>query len=156
WIATMLGARVVPSDECSDHVRTVLGMGVRTHKPSGKRIAIGCGCSDLSEARKLSPAQWSQHVFCPAKGVEVVFLGNNSDRNEAEKIIATVQVSGSPWSGKLVNLCGTLSLQDSLRVLAECDEFWGIDSALLHYARLFGLRIKAFLGPTHPLRLRPI
>jgi ADP-heptose:LPS heptosyltransferase len=157
WIANMLGAPVVPSPECSDHVRTVLGIGPRTSTPSRRRVAIGCGCSDLSEERKLTPAQWSRHVFSMArdKGREAVFLGAKSDRSEAEKVIAAVQGLGS-WCGKLANLCGTMLLEDSLRALAECEEFWGIDSSLLHYARLFGLRIKAFLGPTNPVRLRPI
>lgn len=157
WIATMLGAPIVPSQECSDHVRTVLGLTVRTPKPTISRVAIGCGCSDLSEERKLLPGQWSRHVFSnvPDKGREAIFLGAESDRSEAEKVIAAVQGLGSVgWSGKLTNLCGTMSLQDSLRALAECDEFWGINSSLLHYARLFGLRIKAYLGPTHPMRLR--
>ncbi|HTT48979.1 MAG TPA: glycosyltransferase family 9 protein [Pseudolabrys sp.] len=158
-IATMLEAPIVPTQACSEHVFATLGIVARTVKPSGGRIAIGCGCSELSEERKLSPAQWSRHVFAAAadKDRDVVFLGGASDKREAEKVIAAVRALGSGgWHGTLSNLSGTLSLQDSLRTLAACDEFWGIESSLLHYARLFGLRITAFFGPTHPMRLRPM
>ena len=109
--------------------------------------------------RKLAPAQWSKHVFAaaPDKEREVVFLGGKGDTEEVKKVIAAVQgISSDGWRGKLVDLSGTMPLRDSLRTLAACDEFWGIESSLLHYARLFGLRIKAFLGPTHPMRLRHI
>jgi ADP-heptose:LPS heptosyltransferase len=155
----MLGAAIVPPHECSQHVRNTLGISARAPKSTGGRIAIGCGCSDLSEERKLAPAQWSRHVFAtaPDRGREVVFLGGPDDKREAEKVIGAVQaLDGAGWSGTLTDLSGSMPLQDSLRALAECDEFWGIESSLLHYARLFGLRINAFLGPTHPNRLRPM
>jgi ADP-heptose:LPS heptosyltransferase len=158
-IAAMLMVPIVPTEQCSDQMRAVLGVSARTRKASAGRIAIGCGCSGLSEERKLPPREWARHVFAAAadKGRDVVFLGGKDDRDEAEKVIAAVRALGRDgWSGTLSNLCGAMPLQDSLRQLAECDEFWGIESSLLHYARLLGLRVKAFLGPTHPMRLRPI
>jgi ADP-heptose:LPS heptosyltransferase len=120
-------------------------------------IAVGCGCSDLSFERKLAPEQWSQYVFAEASGRDrrVVFLGAANDRPEADKIVASVNKNGA-WAGALDNKCGALSLRESLQLLARCEEFWGIDSSLLHCARLLGLRIKAFMGPTHPMRLRPV
>jgi ADP-heptose:LPS heptosyltransferase len=69
---------------------------------------------------------------------------------------AVAALENGKWSGKLENRCGDTSLADALRLLAGCDEFWGIESSLLHYARLFGLRCKAYFGPTHPMRLRPV
>jgi ADP-heptose:LPS heptosyltransferase len=40
-------------------------------------------------------------------------------------------------------------------VLFESPEFWGIDSSLLHQARVTGLRCLSFWGPTDPAtRLR--
>jgi ADP-heptose:LPS heptosyltransferase len=50
------------------------------------------------------------------------------------------------------NVCG-LELPKSLARLAACRECWAIDSALLHYARLFGLRSVSFWGPTAPRTL---
>ena len=158
-IAAMLRVPIVPTEQCSDHVRAVLGIAPRTQNGPAGRIAVGCGCSGLSEERKLPPRKWSRHVFAAAtdKERDVVFLGGRDDNEEAEKVIAAVRALGHEgWSGTLSNLCGAMPLRDSLRLLAECDEFWGIESSLLHYARLFGLRVKAFLGPTHPMRLRPV
>jgi ADP-heptose:LPS heptosyltransferase len=158
-IAAMLNATLVTPRECAGHMRAALGIDARAPAIKRTRIAVGCGCSGLSEERKLAPQQWGRHVFGTAadKARDVVFLGGGDDFNEAEKVIAAVRAAvGEAWTGTISNLCGTLPLRDSLRMLAECDEFWGIESSLLHYARLFGLRIKAFLGPTHPMRLCPI
>src|SRR5262249_45417279 len=138
-IALMLGAPIVPPHECCDHVRTALGIIAHVPKPSSGRIAIGCGCSDLAEERKLTPAQWSRHVFAtaPERTRDVFFLADKDDTDDVKKIIAAVQALGSDgWCGKLIDLSGTMPLRDSLRVLAGCDEFWGIESSLLHYARL--------------------
>ena len=158
-VASMLGADIVPPAACADHLRATLGIVQLAPRSSTGRIAVGCGCSDLSEERKLAPAQWSQYVFATSadRDREVIFLGSSDDAAEIAKVIAAVQDLGNGgWPGKLVDLSGTMLLRESLQKLAECDEFWGIDSSLLHYARLFGLRIKAFLGPTHPMRLRHI
>jgi hypothetical protein len=55
------------------------------------------------------------------------------------------------------NLCGERDLAASLAELAACEEFRGVDSSLLHYARWLGLRCLSFWGPTDPrTRLRPI
>jgi ADP-heptose:LPS heptosyltransferase len=158
-IAAILGATVASPRECADHMRAVLGIGASSSTEAGGRIAVGCGCSDLSQERKLAPAQWSRNVFAAAsdKGREAVFLGGVDDKDEVKRVIAAIEAAGTAgWRGRLTDLSGTMTLCESLRVLAQCEEFWGIESSLLHYARLFGLRIKAFLGPTHPMRLRPI
>lgn len=158
-IAAMLEAPIAPPAACADHVRGVLGIAARAPTGAGGRLAVGCGCSGLSVERKLAPAQWSKHVFGAAadKEREVFFLGGRGDTEDVKKVISAVQALGSDgWRGKLIDISGTMPLPDSLRTLAGCDEFWGIESSLLHYARLFGLRIKAFLGPTHPMRLRHI
>jgi len=159
-IASMLDADIVPPRVCADHIRATLGISPRTvQTTANRRIAVGCGCSGLSEERKLAPVQWSRHVFAATTDNEreVIFLGSSDDTAEVQKVIAAVRELGSTgWRGKLSDLSGTMPLHESLRVLADCDEFWGIESSLLHYARLFGLRIKGFLGPTHPMRLRRI
>jgi ADP-heptose:LPS heptosyltransferase len=159
YIAAMLGAAIASPRDCADHIRAALGIEPSSSTDHTGRIAIGCGCSGLSQERKLAPAQWSRYVFAAAsnKQREAVFLGSMDDKDEVKKVIAAIEASGaSSWRGKLTDLSGTMTLRESLRVLAQCEEFWGIESSLLHYARLFGLRIKAFLGPTHPMRLRPI
>ncbi|NOZ68866.1 MAG: glycosyltransferase family 9 protein, partial [Deferribacteres bacterium] len=45
------------------------------------------------------------------------------------------------------------SLDKSLSILSSADEFWGIDSSLLHYARMFKIKCVSFWGPTDPATL---
>jgi ADP-heptose:LPS heptosyltransferase len=152
-MAELLGASLAPPAECAAHVRAVLKI---EEAVPARRIAVGCGCSGLSSERKLTPQQWTRHVFAsaPDQDREVIFLGAKSDKGDAVEIARSV-MEAQAWKGPLTNTCGDTDLPESLRALAACEEFWGIESSLLHYARLLGLKCKAFLGPTHPLRLRP-
>jgi ADP-heptose:LPS heptosyltransferase len=154
-ICEILGAKVVPPLECGKHVKSKIGISDTT--PKVTRIVVGCGCSGLAPERKLAPEQWAKHVFAPAndKNREIIFLGTEGDKRDAEQVIDAVKKNNA-WNGELKNLCGSMPLTASLRMLAESDEYWGIESSLLHYARLFGLKNKAFFGPTHPMRLRPV
>ena len=43
-----------------------------------------------------------------------------------------------------------MTLQESLGELAGASGFWGVDSALLHYARILGVRCVSYWGPTDP------
>jgi ADP-heptose:LPS heptosyltransferase len=50
-----------------------------------------------------------------------------------------------------------MQLAESLSELARASEFWGVDSALLHYARILGVRSLSYWGPTDPrTRLKPV
>ena len=114
-IAVMLEAPVVPARQCAEHVLTTLGIAARMPKLGGGRIAIGCGCSELSVERKLAPVQWSRHVFAmaPDKGRDVIFLGSTTDKRDAEKVIAAVRDLGSDgWRGSLTDLTGATSLAE--------------------------------------------
>ncbi|MBV8060617.1 MAG: hypothetical protein JO253_03715, partial [Alphaproteobacteria bacterium] len=159
-LADLIGAPIVPMAECAAHLRRTIALTPGKNPDLSRAIAIGSGCSDLSATvRKLTPEQWANNVFAhhADKTQPVVFLGADSDREEADAIIQAMQKAGVVWQGNVRNLCGTMPLVDSLRLLAACDSFWGIDSSLMHYARLFGLKIRAFFGPTDPAtRLRPI
>jgi ADP-heptose:LPS heptosyltransferase len=158
-IAALMGAPLVSMQDCGAHVRAVIGAPEANVKRGAGLVAVGCGCSDLSHERKLAPELWARHVFAKAadKEREVVFLGAKGDKNESEKVMSAVRALGANgWLGPLKNSCGTMTLVESLRILAGSEEFWGIESSLLHYARLFGIRLRAFLGPTHPIRLRPV
>jgi len=53
------------------------------------------------------------------------------------------------------NACGETTLRESVQALFDSAEFWGIDSSLLHLARIAGLRCVSYWGPTDPAtRLR--
>jgi hypothetical protein len=157
-MADLLGAKIALMADCAAHLRSSLDL---KKVSATKRIAVGCGCSELSyHVRRLSVDQWVQNVFGAQadKDSEVIFLGSRDDHAEAERIIAALRAGGDElWRGHLVNKCGALTLAGSLWELASCNEYWGVDSALLHYARLFGLRVQGFFGPADPAtRLRPI
>lgn len=156
-IAIHLGAQSLPMLECGEWFRKRLGPP--SDPPRGmRRIAIGHGCSDLGRERMLNESQWLavfQKRLSPEEAAEIILLGADTDRDLAERIIETV----APFFPHVVfrNLCGVLTPADSLRMLSSCREFWGIDSVLLHCARLLGLFCLSYWGPTDPkTRLRPI
>jgi ADP-heptose:LPS heptosyltransferase len=151
-IARRLGATIPSVAECADHLRKHLAIDARASRAG--RIAIGHACSDMARERMLSPAQWRK-VFdarLPAGG-EVNFIGAVHDRTSAEGIIAALH----GLECEIHNQCGNLTLAESVRLLAASGEFWGIDSALLHYARLLGIPCISYWGPVDPsCRLRPV
>jgi ADP-heptose:LPS heptosyltransferase len=79
---------------------------------------------------------------------EVVFLGAQQDEKLAAGIID--RLSHDFINIDFINLCGKTSLGESLSVLSLSDEFWGVDSALNHYARLLKIKCVSFWGPTDP------
>lgn len=121
-------------------------------------ICIGSACSDMGRERMLAPEHWLAVLRQSERegpALRLVFLGGRSDRADVERILAVLRPALPRH--RYENRCGELSLAEGLAVLAAADAFWGIDSALLHYARLLGIRCRSFWGPTHPdTRLKPI
>jgi ADP-heptose:LPS heptosyltransferase len=156
-IARLLGAEPASMDACRAHLRETLELPEAPVRTPG-RIAIGHACSGLAAERMLTPQQWlavfRDHLKI-GRHAEVALLGSPADRDRAERIIE--HVSARVVGAEFANLCGTLSLRDSLRELDGCETFWGVDSSLLHYARLLGLKCVSYWGPTDPAtRLAPI
>ena len=154
-LAELLDAAPDDMDECARRIRT------RLPEASGRSLestCIGASCSELLPERMLSPEQWRKVFLERASEPEprtFVFIGADRDRARAEAITDLVR-SDLPHH-HFLNLCGTLSLDESLAELASAGEFWGVDSALLHYARLFRLKCVSWWGPTDPrTRLKPI
>jgi ADP-heptose:LPS heptosyltransferase len=137
-----------PADECKKQ----LVMGLPASEKAGSfRLCVGHGCSDLSKERMLSIKNW-ENVFRARldrsfRG-EIVFLGVSKDAALAEGVISAI----SPFfeDADILNLCGKTSLMESLSMLNSSDEFWGIDSSLIHYARLFKVKCVSYWGPTDP------
>lgn len=148
---------VVPSsiDECKEALLELLP---KTEKPEHYRICIGHACSDLGRERMLDAEQWEkvfQDKIDDTLQGEVIFLGAQRDSMLASEIIE--HVSSRFKNITFVNSCGKYSLSESLSVLSSSDEYWGIDSSLLHYARFFKIKVVSFWGPTDPkTRLREI
>lgn len=150
-----LGAVPVPVEEARRLLTERLPVSPAWMEGS-MRVCIGHGCSGLGFERKLSPTQWARALPArlPAdRPVEVRFLGARGDRAEADAVAAAC----APLLPKAVfkNLCGELPLEASVACLAGSELFLGIDSALLHFARLLGVACVSFFGPTSPRSLLP-
>jgi len=140
-------------EECCEHLLKGIP---EIELPVKYRISIGHGCSNLSQERMLSEEEWEQFFLSrldPDRDTEIAFLGVEKDSVMAAKI--SQRVSAKMPKVAFLDFCGKTSLTDSLAILKSSDEFWGIDSSLLHYARLFNLKTVSFWGPTDPdTRLR--
>jgi ADP-heptose:LPS heptosyltransferase len=150
-MVALVGAVPASHADCRAQLAAVVGL------PNGGRrsgVALGAGCSDLSRERMLSAGQWAELAKAAlerdaALGREsFFFLGSSGEAPQAAEIIQAFAAAGIDLDCH--NLCGQLDLVQSLRQLDTVREFWGIDSALLHYARLLGLRCVSYWGPTSP------
>jgi ADP-heptose:LPS heptosyltransferase len=152
-IADLFGFPVADRAACRESV--IRACGIVAASPVEGRVAVGFACSDLGQERMLDPAQWLS-VFREHLRPELrsfVFLGGPADRARGEDIIAALRAELPGLTFE--NRCGELTLRQSLELLSGTREFWGIDSSLLHCARIFGLRCLSYWGPTDPTtRLR--
>jgi ADP-heptose:LPS heptosyltransferase len=157
-LVELLGAMPAPVEAC----RRRLCEGLPAPRPEpaagARTICVGSACSEMGRERMLAPRHWVKllrdHVAAGA-ACRFVFLGGPADRADVEGILAELRPALPQH--RYENRCGELSLPESLTALSGADEFWGIDSALLHYARLLGVPCLSIWGPTHPdTRLRPI
>jgi ADP-heptose:LPS heptosyltransferase len=82
-------------------------------------------------------------------GLEIVFLGGPTDAAAADAIIAEL--------GRGRNLCGKLDIVQSAKMAARASAYYGIDSMLLHLARVLNVPTISIFGPTDPaVLLRPL
>jgi ADP-heptose:LPS heptosyltransferase len=151
-IAELFGVTPAGRDDCRATVLSACGVTAPLAARAGM-VSVGFACSDLSAERMLSPAQWRE-VFRTNVREEhhtFVFLGARSDRELADEIIAGLRAQHPTLT--FVNRSGELTLKQSIAALCETSELWGIDSSLLHLARLAGLRCLSYWGPTNPATL---
>jgi ADP-heptose:LPS heptosyltransferase len=154
-VARLLGAAPATREDCERRLRDGLPAALaRTH--GRRRLALGHACSELGRERMLSAEQW--RVLLARRddlaGAELHVLGGAEDQPAAEALIAACapQLPSVAWHDQ----CGQIDLAGAVALLASCDEFIGIDSALLHFARLLGVPTTSFWGPTDPAtRLQP-
>jgi ADP-heptose:LPS heptosyltransferase len=158
-IAALFGAALPDADDCRATFRRSLAPQAAPGK--GKRvIALAPCCSDLSPERMLRQEEWlgilrARVAAASQSGsVEIHLLGAPKDRAYLESLGSLVApvVQGAA----VFNHAGELSLVESIRLLGSADVLLCIDSALLHYARLLGVRTVSYWGPTDPrMLLRP-
>lgn len=148
-LVELLGAPPASADACREHL--LKGLPPLEPGTPAPTLCIGHACSDLSRERMLAPAHWAK-VLLEHRGEReierIALLGGGADREEAERILAALRAVRPRHAYE--NRCGELTLPQSLALLAAAEEFWGIDSGLLHYARLLRKRCLSFWGPTHP------
>jgi ADP-heptose:LPS heptosyltransferase len=151
-LARLVDAQVAPIDECASRLRA--GLPALGGPGGDRRITIGHACSELGRERMLTPEQWLRVLRSrKVDTAELVFLGSDADRDSATAIIDVLRPH-FPRAG-FVNRCGELSLAESVASIDAADEFWGVDSGLLHYAWLLRTPTVSFWGPTDPrTRLR--
>jgi ADP-heptose:LPS heptosyltransferase len=153
-IADLFGVPVASREDC----RAAVLASLKSPPPARRRgeVAVGFACSDLGQERMLTAAQWVDVVranLCSSH-TAFEFLGGPRDKAQADEIIAAVGAAFPELT--LRNACGTMKLGESVLRLFGASEFWGIDSGLLHFARIGGLRCVSYWGPTDPAtRLRP-
>src|SRR5580658_8217471 len=118
--------------------------------PPSPFIAIGHACSALSPERLLRPDEWKRLLNTVLlAGLEIVFLGGPTDAAAADAIIAEL--------GRGRNLCGKLDIVQSAKMAARASAYYGIDSMLLHLARVLKVPTISIFGPTDPaVLLRPL
>ena len=116
-------------------------------------MVLGHACSDLARERILSPQQWCDVLKnnIPAKVKKIIFLGISSESKDAEKIILELKKIFPTINFE--NMCGATSLLESIRIIITSKYYFGIDSALLHYARIFRDDVFSVFGPTSPYRM---
>jgi ADP-heptose:LPS heptosyltransferase len=147
------GTPASPLEAREDLVRSLPPIPEDLASAGPYRVGIGHACSALGRERMMDPAQWAEFVrrylLEPRRDrIEFHFFGVGSDAADARKVEAALR--GVLPDAGYVSHCGGLSLAQSVSALRAMDEFWGIDSALLHFARLLGVRCMSFWGPTAP------
>jgi ADP-heptose:LPS heptosyltransferase len=153
-IGDLFGVPIVSREECRAALLAAGAIAEPAATVAG-RVCVGFACSDLGQERMLSAAQWAR-VFADNLRPEhraFAFLGAPADRARAQDIIDVVHAQFPHVTMR--NCCGELTLCESVGMLVASTEFWGIDSSLLHLARIAGLRCLSYWGPTDPAtRLR--
>ena len=145
-IARLMSSPVESRPVSAEHLRSNLPRIAGTGRV---RISIGHACSDFGKERMLSADQWVEVLRKMITSQEIVFLGTRNDYSIAQEIIKTSR----PYFPRadFINKCGSFTLKETVAYIDSSDEFWGIDSGLLHYARLLGKKTVSFWGPTDPL-----
>lgn len=152
----LLAAEPVAMAVERDHLLS--GLNGTSESLPGPYLGLGHACSELGRERELSPCDWAAVLgrrFAPTQPFRIEILGGSGDAGRAEPVVAAIRAA-FPLA-QVTNSCGRYSVREVLAVLSGMDEFWGIDSALLHMARALGRPTESFWGPTDPAtRLRDV
>jgi ADP-heptose:LPS heptosyltransferase len=155
-VARLFGGRIPDTAACRREFRAAIGAPEAAGGAAILQLAVAPCCSDLSPERRLQPREW-QAILERRLGegwtgpVGIHLLGGPGDRPDLEALGAVIQ--GRFPSAEVCNHGGQIALAESVRRVSACHELFSIDSALLHYGRLLGVRTVSFWGPTDPRSL---
>lgn len=156
-------------DEAANTFVQLFGITVK-RKSATLQIGMGAVCSDLAPERMLSPERWKiilERELGPLlkkdTAVTIHQYGAPSDSTFYERLNSLI-TSPSDSSRdnilylkqkegllELSNLAGFGSIHDTTRHIMEHLDFYaGIDTSLIHIARLLGIKNASFWGPTAP------
>jgi len=151
-IAEIFGTAPVSEQVCTTTFRKRLGAS--SADASQLRLAIAPTCSGLSGERMLDPLEWLDILAkrLPKDSdrmVEIHLFGGPSDKAYLDRLKDLLL---GRFGGKVsvTNHAGKTKLEESVRMLSGMTEVLCIDSALLHFSRLLGLRTISYWGPTDP------
>jgi ADP-heptose:LPS heptosyltransferase len=154
-LAGLLDAAPVSDSECKETVRAHIHNGPSPLEGEQTKpvVYVSAFASGLAPERMMPVEVWIaqlQQKF-GAASLTLVIGGTADDVAGAQKMQA--RFAGALPAAKIVNLCGTRSLKQTAQDIGKADAFWGVDSGLLHIARLLNNRCKSYWGPTNPAAL---
>lgn len=122
-------------------------------------IGVSAVCSDLALERMMPFDIWKlqldkkiDEVLSQNKKVRIFLYGAPSDKNfydDFSKFVFSKYTHSK--NVKVINFAGAKPLGNTINHFQQIvDEFYGVDTSLIHYARLLGLKNNSFWGPTSP------
>jgi ADP-heptose:LPS heptosyltransferase len=150
-IARLLVSEPASFHECRASLINNLKFDKNCTALGARNVTIGTGCSDFGQMRKLNQVQWEiiiqrQNSVSPID--RITFLGTEADRLFSEKLIKSISAKNIDITFE--NLSGKISLAEALRSIYLHGEYWGVDSGLLHFARILCRKVLSAWGPTDP------
>ena len=115
-------------------------------------IGIGAICSDLAPERMMPHRFWKDFIKNRIRSIDkpirVFLYGAPGDKEVYQKMIEDVF---KDFNIEVINAAGFKPLGETiLHMHKVLDEYWGIDTSLLHISRLLGSKSYLFWGPTDP------
>ncbi|MAZ47808.1 MAG: hypothetical protein CME65_04555 [Halobacteriovoraceae bacterium] len=153
--AIALCAKIPPSSELhrdfTSHL-TNSNPEIKVEKDLTYKIGIGAICSDLAPERMMSNENWKAFAkkrLSELEGpVRIYLLGAPNDKVVYDRMIDEVF---EDLDVEVVNAAGFMPLGQTIAYMYQnLNEYWGIDTSLLHISRLLGIKSYLFWGPTDP------
>ena len=100
--------------------------------------------------------QWNPQNFAKVveylsnkNGLQVFYTGTKSDKEAYDEIHSHIN---QKLRIEPINLCGKLSIQDSMALISEMNFVLGVDSGTLHLAASLNIPVIGIYGPMNPIK----